>query len=180
MLFHFRCFFSWDFYLALLNCLRTFHCLVVAPRSPLGRYFAHDTHFALFLVRCFPYFGFILRLLLPLPALLSFVFLRYLLSVACKFITGFRFASYRGVGVGCEAPHLRSISPNFAGRILFRPKFLCICIYSAFQGGLVSWYPRFSSIVEDAFFLRGRRIIARSLRVHLERAKQAINIPTHL
>ena len=113
MLFHFRCFFSWDFYLALLNCLRTFHCLVVAPRSPLGRYFAHDTHFALFLVRCFPYFGFILRLLLPLPALLSFVFLRYLLSVACKFITGFRFASYRGVGVGCEAPHLRSISPKF-------------------------------------------------------------------
>ena len=47
--------------------------------------------------------------------------------------------SYRGVGVGYQAPHLRSISPNFPGG------FCAFMIFYAsasmgLQGGLVSWY----------------------------------------
>ena len=49
------------------------------------------------------------------PALLSFSFLRCLLPVGSRILPGFCLASYRGVGVGCEAPNLRSISPNFPG-----------------------------------------------------------------
>ena len=71
------------------------------------------------------------------PALLSFSFFRCLLPVGCRFLTGFSLASYRGVGVGCEAPHLRSISPNFPGG------FCALLIFYAsestgLQGGLVS------------------------------------------
>ena len=73
-----------------------------------------------------------------LPALVSFSFLRCMLPVGRCFLTGFRLASYRGVEVGCESPHLRSISPNF-------PDGFCILLLfyasTTLQGGLVSWYP---------------------------------------
>ena len=79
------------------------------------------------------------------------------------------------MGGGCEAPHLRSISPSF-------PDGFCILLifyayaFTVLQGGLESWYPRYPSIVEEALFLRGSRIIS------AEQAEQII-IPgtcTHL
>ena len=106
----------------------------------------------------------------PLPALLSFSFLRRLLPVGCRFLTCFCLASYRGVGVGCEAPHLRSISsPNF-------PHGFCalLILYASASTGFQKWdyvmVSPFPSIVEEALFLRGRGIIARSLRAHLSGA----------
>ena len=72
-----------------------------------------------------------------LPELLSFSFLRCLLPAGCRFKTGFCLASYRGVGVGCEAAHLRSISSNFPDA------FNALLIFYAststgLQGGFVS------------------------------------------
>ena len=61
-------------------------------------------------------------------------------SYRLQILTGFCLASYRGGGVGCEAPHLRSISPNF-------PDGFCALLifyasaYTGLQGGLVSWDP---------------------------------------
>ena len=115
MLYHFFFFFfsPATFFLSMLNCLRIFHCLVVGPRSPLGRYFGAWHPFS---IRS----GSLLSLLLlrslvccPLADLLSCSFLRCLLSVGCRLLTGFRLASYRGVAMGCKAPHLRSICPKF-------------------------------------------------------------------
>ena len=57
---------------------------------------------------------------------------------------------------------------------------LRIVLVRHWTGRPVSWYPRFPSTVEEALLLRGWRIIAHSLRLHLERAKQTISIPTHL
>ena len=101
-----------------------------------------------------------------LPELLSFSFLRCLLPAGCSFLTGFCLASSRGVGAGCEGPHLQSVSSNFLDGIrtlLFF--FASASIYgpSGWACGMVS---RFSSVVEEALFLRGRGIIARSVRAH--------------
>ena len=65
-----------------------------------GTAFYHLSDYLLFLL--------LVRLLACclLPALLSFSFLRCLLPVGCRFLTDFRLASHRGVGVGCEAPRL--------------------------------------------------------------------------
>ena len=54
--------------------------------------------------------------------------------------------------MGCEAPHLRSISPNFPDG------FCALLIFYAssstdLQGGLVSWYPLSPLLVEEALFL---------------------------
>ena len=75
-------------------------------------------------------------------------------------------ASYRGVGLGCEAPHLRSVSPKF-------PDGFCalLIFYASASTGLQWWacvmVSPFPSIVEGALFLQERGIIARSLRAHL-------------
>ena len=42
--------------------------------------------------------------------------------------------------MGCEAPHLRSISPNFPDGFCALLIF-CACASTGLQGGLVSWYP---------------------------------------
>ena len=65
---------------------------------------------------------------------------RPLLPVDLRFLADSCLASYIGVGVGCEAPHLRSISP------IFLDGFCALLIFYAsastgLQGGLVSWYP---------------------------------------
>ena len=78
------------------------------------------------------------------------------------------------MGVGCEAPHLRSIYPNFPDG------FCTLLIFYAssstvFQGGLVSLYPLSPLFVKEALFLRERGIIARLLRPHLSGAFGAIN-----
>ena len=44
-------------FLAMLNCLRIFRCLVVEPQSPLGRYFGAHTFSASFWFFAFPTFG---------------------------------------------------------------------------------------------------------------------------
>ena len=74
-----------------------------------------------------------------LPALLPFSFLRCLLPVGCRFLPGFCLASYRGAGVECEAPHLRSISPNFPDGFCALLIFY-VCASTGLHGGLVSWY----------------------------------------
>ena len=68
--------------------------------------------------------------------------------------------------MGCEAPHLRSISPNFPDG------FYTLLIFYAsastvLQGGLVSWYLLSPLFVQKVVFLRGRGIIARLLSAHL-------------
>ena len=120
-----------------------------------------------FLVICF--FLLLVRLLACclLPALLSFSFLRCLLPVGCGFLTGFCLASYRGVGVGCEAPHLRSVSPKFLdGFCALLISYASASIYGP-SGGLVSCYPLSPLLLRRRYSLRGRGIIARSLRAHL-------------
>ena len=52
-------------------------------------------------------------------------------------------------------------------------------IIAVYEMELLSRYPRFPSIIEEAIFFRGRKIIAHSLRVHVERAKPVIHILTH-
>ena len=93
----------------------------------------------------------------PLPALLSFSnsCLRGLLPVGCRFLTGFRLESCRGVGVGCGARHLRSISPIFPDGFCTLLIFYASAYYTVLQGGLVTWYPRFPSITEEALFFLG-------------------------
>ena len=115
---------------------------------------SHGTRLALFLDIFFPYFWFgVLWLIAFLLPLLSFSFLRCLLPAGFRFLTGFRLVSYRGVGVGCEAPRLRSISPNFPDGFCTLLVFYASA-YMVLQGGLVPWYPRFPSIVGEALFLR--------------------------
>ena len=55
------------------------------------------------------------------------------------------------MGVGCEAPHIRPISPIFPG--VFRTLLIFYASpYAALQGGLVSGIP-VSSLGEEALFL---------------------------
>ena len=65
--------------------------------------------------------------------------------------------------MGCEAPHLRSIPPNFPGGFCTFLVFYASAS-TVHQGGLVSWYPLPPLFVEEALFLQGRGVIARSLR----------------
>ena len=64
-----------------------------------------------------------------------------------SFFVGFRLACCRGVGVGCEAPHLRPIirilPMGLLIRSLYPPDFLCIFIYglSGWASVVVSQYP---------------------------------------
>ena len=56
--------------------------------------------------------------------------------------------------MGCEAPHLQSISPNFPDGVSTLLIFYASA-YTVLEGGIVSWYLRLPSIVEEALFLRG-------------------------
>ena len=109
---------------------------------------------AAFCQRCYPFF-----------------FFRRLFPVGCRFLAGFRLASYTGVGMGCEAPRLRSILRifEFSGWILYPSDFLCICILygPSYQVRLVSWYPRFPCIVVEAIIPRDGELFSLSLRIHL-------------
>ena len=129
MRFHFPCFFL----------LGSFLCHAELPAC-LYYILTHDTPFQ-------HLSGYSLLLLLVrllacclLPALLSFSFLQRLLPVGCRVLTGFCLASYRGVGVGCEAPLLRSISPIFSDGFC-APQIFYSSASTGLQGGLVSWYP---------------------------------------
>ena len=121
--------------------------------SPLGRYIRarHSVSIISGFLRS-------LRLVRPLaccllPALLPFSFLRCLPPVGCRFLTRFRVASYRSVGVSCEAPHLLSISPSFPDDGFCTLLIFYVSAYTVLQGGLVSWYRRSPSIiVEEALF----------------------------
>ena len=106
--------------------------------------------------------GYLLLLLLVrllacclLSALLSFSFFRWLLPVGCRFLTGFCLVSYRGVGVGCEAPHLRSISPNFPDGFWALLSFYASAS-TGLQGGLVSWYHLSPLLLRRRYYSRKR------------------------
>ena len=136
--------------------------------------------FSTFLVICFCYFWFVFWLVAFCQRYYRLVFFD-----VCFLLAGFCLASYRGVGVGCETPHLRSISPNF-------PYVFCALLIfyasasTGLQGGLVSWYPlsplllrrRYSSRKRNNWggvIPRGRGVIARSLRDHLSEVLWANN-----
>ena len=69
--------------------------------------------------------------------------------------------------MGCQALHLRSISPNFPDGFVpcwFSPH---LHLSTVLQGRLVSWYSLSHIFLEEPLFLRGRGVIARLLRAHL-------------
>ena len=133
---------------------------------------AHGTPFSIFLVLWFQYLGFLLWLVAFCQRYYYLVFFDVCFPQVQVF---YRLSPWgcRGVGVGREAPHLRSIASKFA-LVYFVLSFLFICIYgpSWWAGVMVS--PFAPSIVEEALFLRGR-VIARSLRAHLSGALWAKN-----
>ena len=142
----------------MLNCPRVSFLMVLScgeTQIAIGQIFSYFW-FVFWLVSfCQRYFRFFFRCLLP---------------AGCRFLTGLCLASYRGVGVGCEAPHLRSISPKFPhGFCALLISYASASIYEPPGSACVMVSP-FPSIVEEALFLRERGIIARSLRAHLSGA----------
>ena len=133
----FRCFFLLGHFLSHAE-LPTYLSLLPCGKTPIaiGQIFWRTAHpFSTFLIICFCYFWFVFWLVAFCQRYYRLVFFD-----VCFLLAGFCLASYRGVGVGCETPHLRSISPNF-------PYVFCALLIfyasasTGLQGGLVSWYP---------------------------------------
>ena len=112
-------------YRSLLPCGKT-----PIARSPLGRYFWRTARrLAPFWLIAFLHLRFVFRLVVFCSRYYRLVFFEICFPyIGCRFITGFRLAIYRGVGVGCEAQYLRSLSPNFPDGFCTLLIYLCICI----------------------------------------------------